>query len=229
MPARWSSWRARPGYPREVPARTVHHGDGIAWLEQAELGPEHAIVTSLPDVSELAMGFDAWREWFVATATTICTRVHEQAVAAFYQTDIKHDGRWIDKGHLVHTGADRAGAHCLFHKIACRVPAGGTTFGRPAFARVLAFSRGLRVDPGRSSPDVLPGLGTMTWSRAMGTEACALVVKFLRDHTACTTVIDPFCGHGTMLAVANAHGMDAIGVERSSKRVRKAQRLDLPP
>src|SRR5690606_41982076 len=64
---------------------------------------------------------------------------------------------------LVHTGADRAEASCLAHKIVCRVPAGHTTFGRPAFGRLLAFSREVRVDPARSSPDVLPGQGTMPW------------------------------------------------------------------
>jgi tRNA G10 N-methylase Trm11 len=49
--------------------------------------------------------------------------------------------------------------------------------------------------------------------------------RFLVEHTACRVVVDPFCGHGTILAVANAFGLDAIGVEISSKRVRKAQRL----
>jgi tRNA G10 N-methylase Trm11 len=38
-------------------------------------------------------------------------------------------------------------------------------------------------------------------------------------------VVDPFCGLGTILAVANEHGLDAIGVELSSKRARKARRL----
>jgi tRNA G10 N-methylase Trm11 len=38
-------------------------------------------------------------------------------------------------------------------------------------------------------------------------------------------VVDPFCGHGTILAVANEHGLDAVGVELSAKRARKARRL----
>ena len=32
------------------------------------------------------------------------------------------------------------------------------------------------------------------------------------------TVMDPFCGYGTTLAVANKMGMNAIGVERSKPR-----------
>ena len=35
-------------------------------------------------------------------------------------------------------------------------------------------------------------------------------------------VIDPFCGQGTALVVANEMGMDAIGVEQSRERCRTA-------
>jgi tRNA G10 N-methylase Trm11 len=61
----------------------------------------------------------------------------------------------------------------------------------------------------------------------MGTAACAEVARFLLAHTRCRTVVDPFCGMGTMLAVANAHGLSAVGVERSPKRAARAQALQL--
>jgi len=111
--------------------RTVHHGDGVAWLEAAELSSQHAIVTSLPD----------------------------------------------------HLGLEQ------------------------------------------SSADVLPSLGEMVWARAMGADICNAVASFLLAHTACRTVVDPFCGHGTMLAMANTRGLDAIGIESSRKRVKKARAL----
>lgn len=205
--------------------RDVHHTDGIAWLRAAELGPEHAVVTSLPDVSELALDLDAWRRWFVDAAALICERVHPEGVAIFYQTDIKHDGRWIDKGHLVHTGADRVGASCLWHKVVCRTEPGQTTFGRPAYGHWLAFSRAVRLAPGASTADVLPTLGEMTWSRAMPMAAAVASCVFVRRQTGARVVVDPFCGRGTILAVANDHGLDAIGVEISKKRVKKARNL----
>jgi tRNA G10 N-methylase Trm11 len=37
-------------------------------------------------------------------------------------------------------------------------------------------------------------------------------------------VVDPFCGFGSILAAANAHGLDAIGVELSRRRAAKARR-----
>jgi len=38
-----------------------------------------------------------------------------------------------------------------------------------------------------------------------------LGVRFLREVAGQTKLVDPFCGLGTTLAVANALGMDAIG------------------
>ena len=212
------------------PTRVVECGDGVSFLTRGPLPPDHALVTSLPDHSELPeLGFEGWRAWFVETATRCCAAVDAGAVAVFYQTDVKHDGGWVDKAHLVLGGAERAGARLLWHKVVCRVPAGTTTYGRPAYAHLLCLSRGLRLAPGHSSPDVLPRLGQMTWARAMGREACDAVARFLLEHTGCRTVVDPFCGLGTMLAVANLHGLSAVGVERSPRRAMKARSLTLPP
>jgi hypothetical protein len=210
------------------PSRTVHAGDGLAWLAANPLSPAHAIVTSLPDASETpSLSFDAWRAWFVDAAARVCAAVAAESVAVFHQTDVFRSGAWVDKAHLVALGADRAGAACVFHKVVCRVPAGEATNGRPAYAHLLAFSRGLR--PGAdASADVLPSLGHMPWSRAMGVGACEAACRFLLRYTACRVVVDPFCGLGTVLAVANEHGMDAIGVEIVERRARKARRWALP-
>ncbi|HZZ83711.1 MAG TPA: SAM-dependent methyltransferase [Anaeromyxobacteraceae bacterium] len=210
--------------------RLIHCGDGVAFLARDRLPADHAVVTSLPDHSELPeLGVEGWRRWFVETAALACGAVADEAVAIFYQTDVKHDGRWVDKSFLVQQGAERAGAHLLWHKVVCRVPAGMVTFGRPAYAHLLCLSRALRLAPGQSSPDVLPRLGEMTWARAMGREACDLAARFLLEHTRCRTVVDPFCGLGTMLAAANARGLDAVGVERSPKRAERARRLVFAP
>lgn len=209
--------------PCGVPERVVHCADGVAFLAGARLPADHAIFTSLPDHSELpALGVPAWKQWFSETVALACRALADDAVAVFYQTDVKHDGRWIDKGHLVLTGVEAAGSHALWHKIVCRVPAGMTTFGRPAYAHLIAVSRERRLSPGGSTPDVLPGLGKMSWSRAMGSAACEVAIAFIAA-TGARTVVDPFCGQGTALAAANAAGLDAIGVELSKRRAAKAR------
>lgn len=52
-------------------------------------------------------------------------------------------------------------------------------------------------------------------------------VRFLRDVACASLIFDPFCGQGTVLAMANALGMSCIGIEISPKRSKKAERLDL--
>lgn len=212
--------------PCRAPTRTIEVGDGVAWLAAGPLPPTHALVTSLPDVSELrSLGLEAWSGWFRDTVELACRQVAATSVAIFFQSDIRRAGVWVDKGALVAEGAGRAGAACLFHRIVCRAPAGTPLRGRPGYAHLQAFSRGLRPEPGPAVPDVLPALGEMPWPRAMGTEACEAVCRFLVASTACRVVVDPFCGLGTLLAVANAYGLDALGVERSPRRAARARAL----
>lgn len=206
--------------------RVVHHGDGVAWLKSAGTLPaDHALVTSLPDSSELKLPFDDWQAWFEDAAELCCRATAPEAVTVFFQSDVKRDGLWIDKSFLVQLGAQAAGSQLVFHKIVCRAPAGKATPGRPSYAHLLCFSRALRLSPPESTADVLPQLGAMTWTRAMGIAACEAVSAFLVERTACRTVVDPFCGVGSMLAVANAHGLAAIGVELNAKRAERARTL----
>jgi len=174
------------------------------------------------------MDLDTWRVWFVDAARRVLDKTPDDGLAIFYQTDIKVARRWIDKAYLVQRAAEDTGHALLWHKIVCRHPAGTVTPGRPGYAHLLCFSRTVLPDLGRSTADVLPDLGTMTWSRAMGLDAARTAVRFIRTHAPGHTVVDPFCGVGTALAVANAEGLDAIGVELSPKRARKARNLTLP-
>lgn len=208
------------------PQREVHDGDGVAFLRAAPLAADVALVTSLPDVSELALPLDAWREWFVEVASLACRQTHPSAVTVFFQSDVVCESHWVDKGHLVSLGAERAGVPCVFHKIVCRAPA-GKAIGRPGFSHLQAFSRTLSAGAARELPDVLPRLGALPWARAMGVEACELVCRYLLESTSCHNVLDPFCGVGTMLAVANNHGMNAVGVEIAPRRAARARTLRL--
>ncbi len=211
-----------------APHRTVHCADALAWLESQPVLAGCSFITSLPDVSELPeLSLDAWKAWFVRSAGLVMSRCPDDGVAIFYQTDIKPQGVWVDKGYLVSKAAEALGLELLWHKIVCRKPPGTITFGRPSYAHMLCFSRGVRSDLSKATPDVLPELGEMTWTKAMGVAACVAACRFVLANTATRTVVDPFCGRGTALAVANALGLDAIGVELSRKRARQAKNLKL--
>ncbi|HSP81497.1 MAG TPA: DNA methyltransferase [Myxococcaceae bacterium] len=212
-------------------SRTVHCADALGWLEAQGVLTGCSLITSLPDVSEFpSLSLGEWKDWFVHTAALVLSRCPEDGVTVFYQSDIKKDGTWVDKGYLCQKAAEQQGHELLWHKVVCRRPPGSITFGRPAYSHMLCFSRGLRADMARSTADVLPEAGEVTWTRGMGVQACLVACRYVRDSTPTRTVVDPFCGHGTVLAVANALGLNAVGVELSPKRARKARglRVELP-
>ena len=208
------------------PARTVHSTDALGWLRAAGVIAGASVVTSLPDVSELkGMTTPDWRAWFRAAAALVIAACPEDGVAIFYQTDVISDGQWQDKGYLVQRGAEDAGARLLFHRIACREDAHLSHWGRPAYSHLIGVSRALVPRRNLARTDVLPTVGEMLWSKAIGLAACADAVRFVRDHTTSTMVLDPFCGQGTVLAVANALGLDAVGVELVPRRAQAARNL----
>lgn len=182
-------------------------------------------MTSLPDVSEVRLPLPAWRVWFMDAVQRVVDCVPGESASLFFQSDIKRDGVWIDKGALVVRAAEDAGAHVLFHKVVCRRQPGLLTFGRPGYTHLIAVSRAMKCPDVLPIPDVVVDAGRLTWVRAMGIRAAAHAVRFARDQVRATTIFDPFCGVGTALAVANALGLDALGVEISPKRCAQARLL----
>ena len=212
--------------PAAAPSRTVHHADAVAWLRGQGRLAGASIVTSLPDVSEMpSCDLPSWRRWFEDAAQLCLDTVGDDGVAIFFQSDIRHGGLWIDKGAMVARAAERAGGALLFHKIVCRKPAGTVTFGRASYSHLLGFARVVRPSPGRATADVIPDAGFMPGKKSMGVNACADACRFVLRETRTRTVVDPFCGFGTVLAVANALGLDAIGVDLSSRMCRRARTL----
>ncbi len=212
-----------------VPLRRVETAEALGWLA-TNPAPEWAcVVTSMPDVSEVPLDLAGWRTWFVGAARTIVRWLPPDGVAVFFQSDIRDRGTHVDKGYLVMKAAEEEGASVLWHKIVCRKPPGTVALGRASYSHMIALAPRARDDLRLSGADVLPDAGEMSWSRAMGLEACRVACRYVRDEAHARVVVDPFCGRGSVLAVANALGLDAIGVDLAVKRCRAARSLVIEP
>ena len=210
------------------PRREVHHAEALAWLRARGRLDGCSVVTSLPDVAEMAgMSLDDWTRWFVDAARAVLDAVPDEGVAIFFQSDVKRAGRWIDKGALVQRAADAAEMPLLFHKIVCRKPAGSVTLR----ARELLAPRRLLA---RRAPEARardrrrpPRRRLSARGQGDGRAACLDACRFVARETPTRTIVDPFCGYGTVLAVTNAIGLDAVGVDVSSRMARRARTLDV--
>jgi hypothetical protein len=212
------------------PRREVHHAEAVDWLRARGRLDGCSVVTSLPDLAELpGMDVASWATWFVDAARVVLDAVPDPGIAIFFQSDVKRGSLWIDKAALVQRAAEAAGAPLLFHKVVCRKPPGTVTFGRASYSHLLAYSRGVRPRPERATADVLADGGFQASAKSMGVAACLDACRFIARETNTTTVVDPFCGYGTVLAVANAIGLDAVGVDLSTRMVRRARKLTIDP
>ncbi len=202
-----------------TPTREVIHGDALEWLAARPNLAQASVVTSLPDVDELGVALERWREFFCEAARACLRTVDDDGLCVFIQTDNKREGRWISKAGLLLQVADELGVPLLFHKIVCRRPPGSRIHGRPGYSHMLGFSRLARDDSDHPTPDVLPDPGELPWSHSIGTAPAAAAILAVRRLSPTTArIVVPCCGLGTILAVANEAGFDAIGIERNRKR-----------
>ncbi len=209
------------------PTLTFHHADALAWLKNLP-GPMigTSIITSLPDISEFGeMNLEQWKSWFMSSAELVLSKCAPDGICIFYQSDIKRDGVWVDKSYLCQKAAEQTGDVLIAHKIICRSPPGNASFGRVGYSHLLCFSKTIRPTIADSVADVLPDAGQTTWARGMGLEACEMACRFIKTHSESPTILDPFCGHGAVLRIANKLGLNAIGVDRSLKYLKKAQAM----
>lgn len=215
---------------KENVTREIFCADAVEWLHTYDLRTTSSFLGSLPDISEFPkLTLEEWKDWFMMVAGLILEKTSPEGVTFFFQSDIKHEGLWVDKSFLIQKEAERLGHKLLFHKIFCRAVPGTIMFGRPAYSHMLCFSRTVVPDLGKSTPDVIPDLGEKTWVRGMGLEASLFAARFVLKHTTTRTLVNPFCGEGSVVAAANFLGLNSIGIERSSKRAEKARLLKVRP
>lgn len=205
--------------------RQVICDDAIRWLKRQNSQSLANIVCSIPDASEVGMAMSAYIKWFPSIVRLLCQKLSAKGYVILVQTDRKHDGETFSKSSSAITAAHRAGLKLMWHKTALlSQPGHVTNMGfTPGYCHVLCFCR--KPKPGRASPDVLPEQ-KRTWKNGMPLAAAALAVAFIasqnksKRQNCCIYV--PFCGIGTVLAVADKHKIQSIGIEINPERCKQA-------
>lgn len=235
-------------------SREVLNEDAVPWLEslgERGLPANCCVVTGVPDIHEVdpegKNGIDWYCQWFRGVVELVLQRLPEGSLAIFMQTDIKvqkdnvdratarmgkegHYWRWVDKAHLAMLAAEKVpGARLLWHKIIFSGLVGGGGGRNSAvsgYSHFFCFTTGPDPEPLDSFPfqDVVRK-GLSTWVAGSGAQATEEVCIYLYAR-GCELVVDPFCGEGAVLAIANSCGMASLGVELSKKRAKTARRQD---
>src|SRR5882762_1031835 len=150
--------------------------DALGQLRKTE--PVKAIVTSLPDASEVECSFSAYPRWFSGAVHRILECVSRDGVAIFYQGDRRHRGKLLSKATLICNAAESIGFHLLWHKIVLRNHPGKVNLYRPNYLHLMAFSPSLKA--GRPTPDVI-NQSSRIYQNGMSIDAAVLAVRFAAD------------------------------------------------
>lgn len=202
-------------------SRQIIEADALEWL--ATDCPPGSIVTSPPDENELGCGLDEWLAFYRRACGLIFRAIGPDCPAVIYATDRKADRRWFSKADLIMREAEAAGVRLLWHKIVLRRGVGKADIHHPGFSHLLAFG-GQGVGPGKATPDIIER-GAMAYPNAMGMAAAHLAIEFAGRSG--VPLIDPFCGRGTVPAMAEALGFDAIGVDIDPAQCAAARQIRL--
>ena len=202
--------------------RKVRCCDGLEFLQTA--GEVKALITSLPDAGEMGYALNDYQTWFSHATALLMSAVASDGVIVFYQTDRRHKGTLLSKAALLCNTASSQGLRLLWHKIVLQSNVGTISLFRPSYTHMMAFSKLLRS--GKPTPDVIEA-GKKIYKNGMGINAASVAVRFARHSAKTRTIYDPFCGQGTVLAVANALGCDSIGCDIDPSQCNQARKLRL--
>ena len=192
------------------------------------------------------MSLKSYVSWFQQALGLLFKSCKPETLVVFFQTDICSGGQWLDKAAMICQEADHYGASLLWHKITfdpenINLPRRGSSAD---YSHLLCFlvASGA-ADPrwedtsredGRAAlsskctiPDLIPR-GRKVYAQGMGTNVITEVLGWIRKVQPTTRlVVDPFCGRGTVLALANQQSLSALGVDVDGACVKAAQRLDV--
>jgi hypothetical protein len=195
--------------------RTIICADSLQWLPAHK--DQGAIISSLPDASELNLGIEEYEAWFIFAARQCFLSASSKCPVTFLQTDRKHGGHWLSKPAMLYALAKELGWYTLWHKIELLRPVGSRDLYRPSYRHLVCF--GIGITGGQATADVIP-ISKSLYSNGCGVNAAKLAVDFALRYT--NNILDPFCGYGTIPFMAESMGADTTGIDIDQQCVDRA-------
>jgi len=191
----------------------LHVADAIEWLEGKTLD---AIITSIPDMSEVNLSEDEYIPFLRKCASSCFKTITEKGYIIFIQTDRKCRGL-IDKSYYItDEGIRNDNFRMIYHKIALIRPPDSNDKYRPTYIHILCYSK--KGTPGRSTSDVY-SRGDVSYKNGSGIEAVRRCVEYIQSK-GIDTICDPFCGQGTTLLMAQDMGLNGIGIDICEEQIK---------
>lgn len=178
----------------------------------------YSLVTSLPDSAELNLDMYEWRIWFSKAVKVCLAFVSDDLPVIFYQTDRRINKYLESKCGLILSIAKANEFNVIWHKIALKQKPNTLNFFRPTYTHVICLSK--KPIATYPTPDVFDD-GKVLYKNGIGINSAKLCVEFCKKYS--KNIIDPFCGQGTVNAVADFYGMDSIGIDIDKEQSKKAR------
>jgi hypothetical protein len=210
-------------------------------------------ISELPHIYHVYM-VEEYKKWFSDTIYELMMRLTVGNCIVLLQSDTRMmtnkraTYEWVDKSFLASEAAVKSNCTLLWHKLVLlSKDMNNRSTGRPCYSHLLCYVKNsplihephpeglITIEeaskyyysyrPGDFAiPDVFYR-GEMFWTRGIGADCCYAGLIFLKEIVKCDEVIDPFCGCGTVLAMANFLGMHSIGIDISPARCKKSRKL----
>lgn len=199
--------------------------DSLKWLKSQPVGSLPNVVTGICDQNEMGkITMKEYTVFFEKIASQIFEKLGDGCYAIFIQTDRKWDRRWLDKSYVLTSLARKYGYKTIWHKIVLHRPVGSIHLQRPTYAHMLCYSK--EGTTGAGTPDVLPP-GKKLYTNGTPLNAAEASIKFVKRYSKVKKVLDPFVGRGTIVAVAEKHGLPSIGIDISHEQCEHARKLNV--
>lgn len=188
--------------------RIVICNDALETLDSFDLEPAN-IFTGMPDNTEMKLDYKQYGEYRKKILKNIF-ELGKDNILVFTQTDKKATsmGIWYDKISSIYEAANEFKVKLIFHKIG--LYHNEDTF--PDYQHYICFSNIINTNTNINNSVMLAGDKLYKNGTPFNIIMNALML-FKNNNSNNNNVLDPFCGRGTNLALANLIGMNAIGID----------------